>query len=685
MNVSAWSIRNPVPSVVLFIVLCFLGVVSFASLPITRFPNVDIPIVAVSVTQSGAAPGEMETQVTKAVEDAIAGVTGVKHMVSTITDGSSVTAIEFRLEINTDRALNDVKDAIAKIRADLPRTIDEPIVQRIDVESQPIRTYAVSAPAMTLEELSWFVDDVVKRALQGQKGVGRIDRYGGVDREVRIFLDPDRLMALGITAGEINKQVRATNVDVGGGRGEVGGQEQAIRTLAGARTVAALGDTKLTIAGGREVRLKEVGRVIDGASEQRSFARFDGKPVVSFAVFRTKGASDVDVAQVVADKIAILSQSRADVSFAIIDDAVSYTRGNYEAAMTTLLEGAVLAVLVVLVFLKNWRATLITAIALPLSVIPTFAAMSILGFSLNLVSLLGITLATGILVDDAIVEIENIVRHMRMGKSPYKAAMEAADEIGLAVIAITFTIVAVFAPVSFMGGIVGQYFRQFGLTVAISVLFSLLVARLITPMLAAYFMRPIAHIEARDGWIMRAYTAFLKVTLRHRYLTLMIGVAIFYGSVKAIGLLPTGFIPPGDESRIVVNVELPPGSTLEDTRAKTDGMKDLVKAFPEVRSVFVLGGTTPVGVRDSRNAAMTVTLVPKAQRSLSQKQVEAKLSTVLASVPDARVWYVNARGERELSLILLGKDEAALGGAVGRIEAALRRQPGFSNVASTGA
>ncbi|KAB2847351.1 MAG: efflux RND transporter permease subunit, partial [Hyphomicrobiaceae bacterium] len=520
----------------------------------------------------------------------------------------------------------------------------------------------------------------------GLKGVGRIERYGGVDREIRIELDPDRMMALGVTPADVSRQLKSTNTDLGGGRSEIGGQEQAIRTLAGVRSVGELGEMRLWMGINRDVRLRDLGKVTDGATEPRSFARLDGEPIVAIAVFRAKGQSDVDVANSVRTKLAELAKRRPDIGFTIIDDAVRYTVGNYDSAMKTLVEGSLLAVLVVFLFLRNWRATLISAIALPLSAIPTFWAINALGFSLNLVSLLGITLATGILVDDAIVEIENIVRHMRMGKSPYKAALEAADEIGLAVIAISLTIVAVFAPVSFMGGIAGQYFKQFGLTVAISVLFSLLVARLITPLLAAYFMRPIAHKEARDGFIMRAYTRFLESTLRHRYKTLVAGVGIFAASIWAIGLLPTGFVPAGDESRVTMSIELPPGSTLEDTRAKTDEIKNAIKKIEGVERVFVLGGTTPTGAgREIRKAAMIVRLYPKSARKISQKAIEGRITEAVRSVSDVRMWYVNPRGEREITMNLLATADAPLEATVAKVEGALRKVPGFTNVASTGA
>ncbi|WP_062012888.1 efflux RND transporter permease subunit [Aureimonas sp. AU4] len=762
-NISGWAIRNPVPSILLFVVLVVLGLVSFASLPITRFPNIDVPIISVTVTESGAAPAELETQVTKRVEDAVAGVSGLKHVTSTITDGQSVTAAEFRLEINTDRALNDVKDAIAKIRADLPRTIDEPIVQRIEVENQSIVTYAASAPAMTPEQLSWYVDDTVIRALQGLRGVGRVERMGGVDREIQVRLAPDRLAALGITAATVNAQLRLTNVDRSGGRGEFGGQEQAIRTLSSAGTVRALAETRIALPGGRQVRLDELGTVEDTVEEPRSFARLDGQPVVAVSVYRAKGFSDTSVADLVSARVDELVKARPDVRLSRIDDSVTYTYGNYESAMETLAEGAFLAVVVVLLFLRDWRATAVAAITLPLAAIPAFWAMSMLGFSLNLVSLLAITLVTGILVDDAIVEIENIERHMGMGKPPYRASVEAADEIGLAVIAITMTIIAVFAPVSFMGGIPGQYFKQFGLTVAVAVFFSLLVARLITPMLAAYFFRPHRHhgpgfrrlawryllvlgplaglacgalfalallpgspgapgplrelasrlppvdlqtaaewsravlvgagvlvvllaylnkphaAERRDGPLMRAYTRFLAGTVRFRWLTLAAGVGLFVLSLQAIPLLPTGFIPKEDASRIVASVELPPGSTLETTRRITDEAARSIRELPEVRSVLVIGGSSPTGTLEVRRAALTINLTRKFDRERSQQDLEPVITARLAAIPDLRSYFVNDRGERDLSVGLLGQDGDKVSDAASRLESEMRRDAIFSN------
>lgn len=714
MNFSAWSIRNPIAPILAFVMLMVLGWQSFNSLPVTRFPNIDVPLVAISVAQSGAAPAELESQVTKEIEDAVAGIAGVKNIVSTVTDGLSQTSVEFRLEVPTDKAVQDVKDAIDQIRGDLPGDIEAPIVSRIDVEGQAIMTFAVTAPALSLEEISWFVDDTVTRALQGRPGIGRIDRYGGAEREIRIELDPVKLGSYGITAAAVNAQLAATNVNLGGGRSELGTGEQAIRTLGDQADVAALARTRIALPSGRFVALGDLGTVTDTHEELRSFARFNGEPVVVFAVFRAKGASEVSVAETVNAVLDDLRARNPQIAITPVDDTVFYTYGNYEAALDTLLEGAILAVLVVLAFLKNWRATLIAAMALPLSAVPTFWLMDLLGFSLNLVSFLAITLATGILVDDAIVEIENIARHMRMGKTPYRAAIEAADEIGLAVIATTFTIVAVFVPVSFMPGIPGQYFRQFGLTVAIAVLFSLLVARLITPMMAAYLMRArdAAHEEAADGPIMRGYLGLVRRTTRHRYLTLLAAVGVLILSVFFMLKIPGSFIPPEDVSRIPVSVELPPGATLEDTDRTTAAMYAAIRDVEGVENVFVLGGASPTGDLDVRRASFTVLLekldhsllrklsdiaravpvvgplvpeLPPQGRIRPQSRIEAEIFARLSAIPDLRAFKLNDRGERDISFSVLSSSEADLNLAVARLEAALRGDPLLAAVASEGA
>jgi len=714
MNFSAWSIKNPIAPILAFAMLLFLGWQSFNTLPITRFPNIDFPLVAVTVTQSGAAPAEMEMQITKEIEDAVAGITGVKNIMSTVSDGVSQTLVEFRIETPTDKAVQDTKDAIDQIRGNLPGDIDAPIVTRIDVEGQAIMTFAVSAPSMSLEELSWFVDDTIKRALQGRPGVGRVDRYGGAEREIRIELDPVKLDSYGITAGAVSAQLRATNTDLGAGRANLGSGEQAIRLLGDASTVESLSNTTIAVSGNRFVRLADLGEIVDTYEELRSFARFNGDEVVVFAVFRAKGASEVSVAETTNEALAAIRAAHPDVNITLVDDTVFYTYGNYEAALHTLIEGAILAILVVLAFLRNWRATLIAAVALPLSAIPTFWLMDLLGFSLNLVSFLAITLATGILVDDAIVEVENIARHIKMGKTPYRAAVEAADEIGLAVIATTATIVAVFVPVSFMPGIPGQYFRQFGLTVAIAVLFSLLVARLITPMMAAYLMRDSdGHDgEQKDGIIMRGYLGLVRHTLKYRYLTMLAAIGVLVVSVFFMVRIPGSFIPPEDVSRFPISVELPPGATLDETELTTNAIFEAIRDVDGVENVFVLGGSSPTGDLDVRRASVTVLLekldhslvhrlaeiarglpvvgplMPETQstgRQRPQNEIEAEVFERLAVIPDIRAFKLNDRGERDLSFSILSNNEADLNLAVARLEEALRDEPLLANVASEGA
>jgi multidrug efflux pump subunit AcrB len=682
VNISAWSIRQPLPPIVLALAMIFMGLMAFAKLPVTRMPNVDAPVISVTVVQFGSSPTELETQVTKLIEDAVSSVPGAHHINSLITDGISNTTIIFRLEVNTDRAINDVKDAIARVRVDLPRGIDEPIVQRVEIAGLPILTYAAIAPGKTPEQLSWFVQDTLVRGLQGVRGVGSVERLGSVDREIRVGLDPVKLQAVGLTPLSVSRQLRGTNVDLAGGRAEIGGTDQAIRTLAGAKTLADLASTRIGLPTGGEVRLDDLGVVADTVAEPRSFARFNGTPVVGVNILRAKGASDVTVADNVAARVAQIQAANPDVELKLIDTSVPQTVGNYEAALSTLYEGAALVVIVVFLFLRDIRATLVAAIALPLSIIPAFWVMYQLGFSLNIVSLLAIILSTGIIIDDAIVEIENIVRHIRMGKSPYQASLEAADEIGLAVIAISLTIVAVFVPASFMPSIPGQFFKQFGITVSVLVLFSLLCARLITPMLAAYFLKADHKPEKPEGAMSRAYTRVIDWAIRLRFVTVAAGVGIFAASLWAAQFLASGFLPVSDIARSLLAIELPPGSQLSDTEATTNDIVNRLRKRPEVQSVFVDGGRIPGGAVGVRNAALMINFVPKSKRSISQQKLEQSISKELESVPDIRYWFIDENGQRNVTFIVSGTDAGTVSNVAAELATQMRRLPSVSNVSS---
>jgi hydrophobe/amphiphile efflux-1 (HAE1) family protein len=680
LNISAWSIRNPLPSIVFSIILLVLGWVSFTKLAVTRLPSADIPVISVAVSQFGAAPAELESQVTKTIEDGVSGVEGVRHISSSITDGLSVTTIQFALETNTDRALNDVKDAVTRVRANLPQNVTEPLIQRVDVTGLPIVTYAAISPGKTPEQLSYFVDDVVKRALQGVRGVAQVERIGGVEREILVSLDPDRLQAAGLTAVDVSHILRGSNVDVAGGRAEIGKNDQAIRTLAGAKTLNELAGTMIPLFGGGEVRLDDLGTVTDTIADRRTFARFNGEPVVALGIKRSKGASDVVVAAAVQKRIDALKAAYPDVDLKLIDTSVEYTKGNYDAAISTLFEGAILAVIIVLLFLRDLRATVIAAISLPLSIFPAFWAMDILGFSLNLVSFLAITLSTGILVDDAIVEIENIVRHMRMGKTPYRAALEAADEIGLAVIAISLTIIAVFAPASFMSGIAGQFFKQFGITVSVQVFFSLLAARFVTPMLAAYFLKHHAHDERPPGRVLRTYHSVVTWSVKHHFVTVLIGFAIFAASIWSITLLPQGFLPAQDTARSLLAMELPPGSQLSQTEKVTEEIVARLRKRPEVTSVFVDGGRVPPGTQEVRRAALIINYTPKRQRKITQRELELAIGNDLENIPDIRYWFLDENGLRAISLVVTGGDSNIVNNVASELATQMKRIPIIANV-----
>jgi hydrophobe/amphiphile efflux-1 (HAE1) family protein len=682
LNISAWSIRNPLPSVVFSIILLVLGWVSFTKLAVTRLPSADIPVISVAVSQFGAAPAELESQVTKTIEDGVSGVEGVRHISSSITDGLSLTTIQFVLETNTDRALNDVKDAVTRVRANLPQNVNEPLIQRVDVIGLPIVTYAAISPGKTPEQLSYFVDDVVKRALQGVRNVAQVERIGGVEREILVSLDPDRLQAAGLTAVDVSHRLRGTNVDLAGGRAEIGKNDQAIRTLAGAKSLNDLAGTMISLPAGGEVRLDDLGTVTDTIADRRTFARFNGEPVVALGIKRSKGASDVVVAAAVQKRIDALKIAHPDVDLKLIDTSVEFTKGNYEAAISTLFEGAILAVIIVLLFLRDIRATIIAAISLPLSIFPAFWAMDILGFSLNLVSFLAITLSTGILVDDAIVEIENIVRHMRMGKSPYRAALEAADEIGLAVIAISLTIIAIFAPASFMSGIAGQFFKQFGITVSVQVFFSLLAARFVTPVLAAYFLKDHPHGDPPLGRALHTYTRLVTWSVKHYFVTVLIGFGIFAASIWSITLLPQGFLPAQDTARSLLAMELPPGSQLAYTEKVTEEIVARLRKRPEVKSVFVDGGRVPPGTFEVRRAALIINYTPKTERKITQRRLELEISQELENVPDIRFWFLDENGLRAISLVVTGADSNIVNNVASELANQMKRIPLIANVIS---
>ncbi|MDF2462561.1 MAG: acriflavin resistance protein [Ramlibacter sp.] len=693
LNVSSWSIRNPIPAVMLFVLLCFGGIMSFNAMKVQNFPDIDLPTISVTASLPGAAPAQMETDVARKLENAIATLQGLKHIYTKVQDGAVTITAEFRLEKPVQEAVDDVRSAVSRVRSELPADVREPIVTKMDLASQPVLAFTVSSPRMDEEALSWFVDNDISRKLLAVRGVGAVNRVGGVSREIRVALDPGRLQALGATAAEISRQLRQVQTESAGGRTDVGGAEQPVRTLATVKTAREIGELEIAIGGAggasRSIKLSDVATISDTVAEPRAAALLNGKPVVGFEVSRSRGESEVAVGAAVHKALAELKQQRPDVELVQAFDFVTPVQEEYEGSLHLLYEGAILAVLVVWLFLRDWRATFVSAVALPMSVIPAFIGMYLLGFSVNVVTLLAMSLVVGILVDDAIVEVENIVRHLRMGKTPYQAAMEAADEIGLAVIATTFTLIAVFLPTAFMSGIAGKFFKQFGWTASLAVFASLVVARVLTPMMAAYMLKPIVTAHKEPRWL-QIYMGWVNRSMRHRVTTMVLAILFFVGSVALIPLLPTGFIPPDDNSQTQVYLELAPGSTLEQTKAVAEQARTMVMGVQHVKSVYTtIGGGTagtdpfaPSGAAEARKATLTILLADRGDRPRKQG-IENRIRAALEPLPGVRSKVgLGGSGEKYI-LVLTGEDPQALGEAARAVEKDLRTIPGLGSVAST--
>ncbi|PKO86942.1 MAG: RND transporter [Betaproteobacteria bacterium HGW-Betaproteobacteria-12] len=691
MNVSSWSIRNPTPAILLFVMLTLAGLLAFSAMKIQQYMDVDLPTVTVTATLPGAAPAQMETEVARKIENSVATLQGVKHIYTMVQDGSAVVTIEFRLEKATQEAVDDVRDALSRIRADLPGDLKDPVISRVDVAGAPILTYTVASSRMDDEALSWFVDNTVSKAILSVNGVGAVARVGGVSREIRIELDPARLLALNATAAEISRQLRQTQQEASGGRADIGGIEQSVRTIGTVQTAAELAAMDLVLTDGRRLRLDQVATVSDTVAEQRSAALLNGQPVVGFEITRSRGAGEVEVADAVRARLAKLQAEYPDIAITEAFNFVDPVQENFDGSMMLLIEGALLAVLVVWLFLRDGRATLIAATALPLSIIPAFMVMHLMGFTLNVVTLLSMSLVVGILVDDAIVEIENIMRHLRLGKTPYQAAMEAADEIGLAVIATTFTLIAVFLPTAFMGGVAGKFFVQFGWTAAIAVFFSLVVARMLTPMMAAYLLRPPKTEYAEPRWL-EIYAGWATWCLQHRVLTLLAAGAFFFGSFALVPLLPTGFLPPADLSQTQVYLALAPGSTFQESLATAERARAVVEQHPHVKMVYtaVGGGAAgsdpfaPRGAAEVRKATLTLNLTLRPERGgITKQDIERELRQRLAVLPGVQV-RVGLGGANEKYVLVLASENGPLLAAHARVvEHELRSIPGIGAVTTT--
>lgn len=682
MNFATWSIRNPAPAILLFVLLTMAGIIGFRALPIASMPDIELPIVTILLSQPGAAPPQLETEVARKVENSVATISGIKHIYSRIVDGQVSITIEFVLEKSLSDALIETKDAVDQVRADLPSELQEPSVSATRIAGESVVQYAVSSTSMNEETLSWFVDDAISKVVQRVPGVGKVERIGGVQRQVQVLVDPARMNALGVTAVDISRALRSVQQESSGGRTELGSAQQALRVIATVQQADELRELPLVLGDGRRVRLDQVATVSDAVAQRTQLAALDGKPAIGFDVFRAKGADEDKVADAVAGALNKLARAHPGLSFTLISGSVQDTRRSYAESMRMLYEGALLAVIVVWLFLRNWRATLISASALPLSILPAFAVMHWVGYTLNGLTLLSMSVIIGILVDDAIVEIENIERHRLMGKSTIQAAGEAVSEIALAVVATTMTLVVVFLPTALMDGIAGRFFQQFGWTAVVAVLSSLLVARILTPMLAAYCLgETLPHAPAGDSWIMRHYLRAVAWCLQHRVKTLIVALLVFVCSIALVPMLKMNFIPAGDFGFSNVNIELPPGTSLQTATAVAEQTRERVKGLKGVENIFTRVGDGS-GNGEIRKATLTLVFAQMGSRPTATEINNAAREAV-RDVPGARFSMgVGGNGEK-LQLVLASDEIGALREAAAEAIREIRQVPGLQNVSST--
>lgn len=689
MNISSWAIKKPIPSILLFIVLSILGLLAFKKTMVQNFPDIELPSIVVSVAWPGASPEQLETEVARKIEDSFANLSRLKHIHTTVSEGHATISAEFELEKNIMEATDDVRNAISGVRGNLPTSVEEPIISKVSLSGSPIVTYSIASKNVDEMDLSWFVDDKVSKALMNVKGVGQVARVGGLNREIRIELNTAQMTGLGVTASDVSRALASVQADAPGGQAKISGQEQSIRVLGAVNSMAEIQNLQIPLSAGGSARLGDVAKITDTASDRTNGAIVNGAPAVVFDVTRSKGASEVTVLKNVRATMATFIADHPNVEITELKETVKPVEDNYHDSMMLILEGGVLAILVVWWFLRDWRATLVSAVALPLSIIPTFWVMSLMGFSLNVVTLLSLSLVIGVLVDDAIVEVENIVRHMQMGKTAYQAAMEGADEIGMAVIATTASLVAVFLPTAFMSGVAGKFFVQFGWTAAVAVVVSLLVARLLTPMMAAYMLKNTHEHEQPDGKLMQTYMRSVKWCLINPWKTSLSAGLFFVAAMGLATTLPGEFIPQGDIGRTAISVELPPGYTLNQTKAAAAGVEQAIKDTPEITLIYTALGSGQAtngfaaASSDVRKATVNISLTERGERSRTQPQIEAEFREKVKNIAGARITVGSAESTSYFETTLTGDDTQALTVAANAIERDMRTIKGIGTVNSS--
>ncbi|MCC7319400.1 MAG: efflux RND transporter permease subunit [Rubellimicrobium sp.] len=646
------SISQPVFATMVMVAVMVFGVFSFLRLPIEQMPDVDFPVVAVVVSYPGASPEAVEADIIKPIEDAVSTIAGLDRTQAIAQAGSALVILQFKLEVPSQVAAQDVRDKLAQVAGRLPDNAGDPVTLRFDPAALPIMSLAVSSETLSERDLTALTEDVISQRLLTIQGVGSASVVGGVERQLNFLIDPDRLVAFGISVGEVVGAVAAENRDTPAGTIEEGREIQAIQVEGRIERAEDFLDIIVARRGGQPVRLGDVARLEDGQSAIESLALLDGAPALAVDVVKAQGANTVAIAtEVRAALNELLDDPALDgVTIDIVRDNAARVEGSYHSVQNMLLEGAALATAIVFLFLNSWRSTVITGLTLPISIIGTMAVLHFLGFTLNMMTMLALSLAVGLLIDDAIVVRENIMRHLHMGKSHRKAALEGTDEIGLAVLATTLSIVAVFLPVAFMEGIIGKFFLQFGVTVSVSVLLSLFVAFTLDPMLSSVWYDPAADANRRKGivWktvnlfdlaflgIARGYVSLLRLCLKFRKLTLLVALMALVGSLLLVPAVGVEFMPQTDNGEFQVTIETPVGSSLDYTASKIRQVDTVLRRFPEIARTYttVAAGTATTG---NNVAQMIVAMVPKGDRNRSPADMSRPVREALAAIPGIEV------------------------------------------------
>ncbi|MCA2959925.1 MAG: efflux RND transporter permease subunit [Silvanigrellales bacterium] len=660
------------------LVLVVFGLFAYGKLGIDQFPNVDFPIVVVQTIYPGADPKTIEEKVLEPLEKGLNGIEGLETLSATAYPNLGQVVLQFKLERNGDRAAQDVRDKVSTLASLLPDEAESPTVAKFDVGGAPIFTMTLSSDTVPYAELSTMTEDIVRPALEQVTGVGRVDVAGQREREIQVRLNRARLQSFGLSPSSVSQAIQSQNIDIPSGRVDDSRSLLRIKTQGTLASASEIGQIVIPMPSGQKIRVEDVAAVVDTLEDEVGYSTANGKPAITLVLYKQSGGNTVAIADGARGKVEELKKRLPEgVKFEIFQDNSLYIKGSIDSVKFDLVLGAFLAIVIVMLFLHDWRATLISAAAIPTSVIATFAFIQYMGFTLNIMTTLGLTLAIGILVDDAIVVIENIHRHLEMGKTPIQAAKEGTSEIGLAALAITLAITAVFVPVAFMQGIIGRFFYQFGMTVAFSVLVSLFVAFTLTPMMSSRLLK--AHqkkpslflpIESALGWLENAYRTLLKTALRFRWITVAVGLGVLVLSVVMLRFVPVAFFPKEDRSQFAVNYELPEGTSLQLMKQKVAVVDEYLRTYPGVKDVVMAIGAN--AERKANLARLDVNLVPRAERSFTQDAMVNRLRDDLnksfgqeSGNTGAKISLQEAAGggggrQEPIQVILVGNDFEAL-------------------------